>query len=285
MRSTAVDSEALRYLTPVREFTLLNSTDEPIVLQFDGETRVLPPVDVIIKPHPQYDDVCCSALDEDGDYIPGTLVLKDVYEDRAFGAFMDGKMHWSAASAIKHCLEIDVATGEANGKYAKKGVSVLPPNPSKALVAKINSEGQDRYLEWKVQEARDIVETYGAQQAAFQKVGMAAPPPGRDYERALKILKLTGAKESSRLEEIFKDKLAPEEAAQAKETQEEVAGLSELIARKVQEALGRAGQDPVAPESVDLVEAVKNDPEALRKIEHIIRMRKAREAKKNAPGV
>jgi hypothetical protein len=278
---SVVNAEALKFLTPVREFTVHNATDEPVVLMYDGETRVIPPVDLVVYPHPNYEDVCFSAEDEDGDYIPGTLVLRDVYELKTIGDFMDGRMHWSA---IKHCLEIDVRTGIASGAYAKKGLSILPPRPSKDLVARIKSEGQDRFLEWRITEARGITEAYASQALAWQKTGVAAPPPGNDYTKAVKILELTGGKETNRLEKVFAGKLAPKEDPETLEASEtEAQDLSSLIAKKVQEALGRASEGSL--ETPDLVSAVQADPEAMKKIENIIRMRKAREAKKNASGV
>lgn len=281
---TAVNKEALKYLTPVREFTLHNATDEWVVIMYAGETRNIPPANKVVKPHDRYEDVCHSARDEDGDYIPGTLVLRDSYEHREnSAAFVDGTMHWSAASAIKHCLGIDVSTGEASSAYARKGISVLPEKPSKELVAKVRAEGQARYLDWKVEEARAIISAYEERTLAHQRLGMTSPPPGRDYDKAVGLLKLAQSRDQANLEEVFGKAETTQEAPEALESEDEIA---ERLAALITQRLGSVGGQPVDRESKEAqAESLLQDPEFMKILKKQYKVRKIREFKKNAPSV
>ena len=274
MRSNSVTPEALRFLTPVREFTLHNSTDEAISFMYDGETRVVPSSKDIVYPHPKFADVCHSAQDEDGDYIPGTIVLKDVIAEKEFGQYGETDMVWSASNAIKHCLEIDVSSGIASGSYAKRGLSLLPPNPSKELVKEVAEYGRDRYFDWKVAEAKSIVESYDEKTQARQRVGMNAVPPGRDYDKALVVLNRAKAKDDALLEKSFAS--APKAPVVVEDKDDEISddALATLIAEKVAAISKSVGVDKAA-----LVEAVTSDPEAMRILKQSHKVRKHREKK------
>lgn len=182
--SQVLDRRIVEFLTPVREFIVLNATDERVEIAYSGETRYVPPNHVILGDGEPFQ----SAKDSEGNYIPGTLVIEDMFEQKELGEMADLKIHWSAAEAIKHSLGINVRTGEATGHTAKKGVSVLPPKPTPELVDKIRSEGRARYEDWMVDSAKNLVDSYDAKNEARQRVGMNAVPPGKDYERAFAIL-------------------------------------------------------------------------------------------------
>lgn len=242
----AVDPRAWSALNPVREFTLFNATDDPVVVMYDGETRAIPPVNVVIYPHPKFDDVCHSAKDSEGNWIPGTLVLRDVYDTKEMGEFGENRSLWSAANAIKHSLGIDVRTGQATGDYAKRGLSVLPLNPEPELVQAVRADGRARYEEWRLREAHDVVVAYDEKNAARARVNMQPAPPGLEYQRAVVILQVRHEK----------DKLRASQSMEAYDQTGAPTADSEDLGEE-------AAQDAEAPLDQRIAKLLEN-PEALR---------------------
>lgn len=197
--SRAVDPAAWKSLNPTREFTLFNATDDPVTIMYDGETKVIPPSNVVIYPHPKFSDVCHSAKDSKGNWIPGTLVLHDVYDTKEMGEFGESRNLWSAANAIKHCLGIDVRTGQASGDYARRGLSVLPPSPEPELVKGVYADGRSRYEEWRVKQAQEAIDAYDEKNAARSRVNMQPIPPGADYQKHVSILRAYQKKQESQM--------------------------------------------------------------------------------------
>lgn len=170
-----------------KEYVLVNPTDEAIEFGYGGETRTVPPTNKVTKPHAKFDDVPHSAKDEDGEFIPGTLLLKDLYGPHSFALGGEEKV-WDAAQAIRHCLGIDVKTGVATGKYAERGLTVAPRVYTRAIIEQLKAAGRIRYNDWRVQAARAVVEAHDARNFALQKAGMPSLPGDESYRKALLII-------------------------------------------------------------------------------------------------
>lgn len=171
----------------INSYTLHNATPEEIVLKWGGLQMTIPPTDVV---GPR------AAIDPDGKGIPGTRIISDTYT-----AFAGGQVpkkgdppNWFAAAAIKNILKIDARTGEAIGKSAQKGISVLPGSPTLAMVAQAKIDGKERYSEFLVTWATDTVNAYQVARERNQQAGYAPPPPGADYQKSIIILEKKHAK-------------------------------------------------------------------------------------------
>lgn len=263
-----IHEDLKQFLTPVREFTLHNATDEDVVLMYQGETRIVPASNKIAYPHPKFDDVCHSAKDSEGNWIPGTLVLRDVVQHHYNG--MEASV-WSAANAIKHALEIDVTSGAATGKYAARGLSLLPPNPSPELVKSVAEDGYNRFRSWRVQWATEVMRTYDDRIAALKASGHGSIPVGADYRRAKAVL---DASEQALVESFKEDR-----ETYAAVVQEEVSSSDEDIAKKLQEILSKSVGDGPAKSKEQLVNEIINDKEAMKLLREKFKMRKKADAR------
>lgn len=181
-----VQEEIKRALAPPPGFTIHNATDEDITITFDAEEMTIPAVDKIVYPHPIHPHVPCSAKDADGDWIPGTLVISNKVGDR--GSPFNDKGDWLAAKAIKHCLDIDVTTGVAEGPYYKRGLTVIPSNPSKELVQQILADGLSRYESWRLVWAKETVEAYSDKASRWRSMNLQPQAPPLDYDVAKALL-------------------------------------------------------------------------------------------------
>lgn len=172
----------------INSYTLHNATPEEIVLKWGGLQMTIPPTEVV---GPR------AAKDPDGNPIPGTRIISDTYTAIS-GSGMTPKKgdppNWFAAAAIKNILKIDPQTGEAVGKSAQKGVSVLPGTPTLAMIAQAKAAGQERYQEFLVEWATNTVNAYQVARERNQQAGYAPPPPGQDYQKSIVILEKSHAK-------------------------------------------------------------------------------------------
>jgi len=259
-----VSDEIRQFLAPVREFCLHNATDEPILIMYSGETRIIPAKDQIAYPHPKFEDVCYSAKDMDGDWIPGTLVLRDMVQ-----MYMNGQegQVWSAANAIKHALDIDIKSGLASGKYAERGVSLLPPSPSKELVHKLAADGRRRYEAWRIKTAKEVAEAYEGRIAALKAAGHNPIPLGPDYDRARAIIDASRDVEKARYTPVpFTPQPVEDEPVDEDD-------LARVFAAKLSKMVG-----PTVNKAA-LVEQVINDPETMKLLKAKYKVRKLRESK------
>lgn len=284
MSRAVVDENVMQFLAPVMEFVLHNATDEPVAIMYDGETRIVPPINAVTQPHPKFEDVCYSAKDSEGNWIPGTLVVRDVVRDTVLGEFGEKRNFWSAASAIKHSLQIDVKRGTAEGPYAKRGLSVLPANPTPATVAKVAAAGRARYEEWIVDQARATVEQYNDRNSALRAAGHAPIPLGRDYDRAAALLNARQNKEISRAQATLgvAETLAQQAESAALEEEKsraEEAEVEDYLEKKIQEL----AQEASAPREMtpdELVARITADKKAMELLKEKYKVRKLRGNKK-----
>ncbi len=181
-----VQEEIRRALAPPPGFTVHNATDEAITVTYDAETMTIPAIGDVIYPAENAPDVFFSAKDADGDWIPGTLVIrnKEGFRCQPFG----DRPVWLAATAIKHCLGIDVKTGEAHGPFFKRGLSVMPANPTKEMIHEIRAAGLDRYDIWRVQWAKETVEAYSQRANKWRSLNLTPEPPPIEFDIAQAVL-------------------------------------------------------------------------------------------------
>lgn len=261
--SRVVDPRAWAALNPIREFVVHNATDEQVVITYDAETRWIPPINKVVMPHPKAEDACHSAQDSNGNWIPGTLVLKDVYSQKDLGEFGESRSLWSAANAIKHCLGIDVRTGHADSDYAKRGLSILPPNPEPELVDAVREDGRARYEEWRIKQARETVESYDDKNAARARVNMNPVPAGQDYHRAVALLRAYDDKQQRLAAESMETYGKKPVAEVTEAPQQATSGKVEIPSPSLQEQ----------------IEQLVNNPEALKILKEDYRMWKMQPVK------
>ena len=166
-------------------WTLHNATTEWVVLNWHGESRRVPPRGEVVAPIPHAPDACASARDEDGQLIPGTLVIKDVRKGNLGGG---SELIWDARNAIRAVLGFDVKTGRYLGATGLKGVSVLPEHPTKEQVAEVDAAGRERWRKWKIKDALATVQKYEAKNAALARIGLQPRETSRDYLEAKAIV-------------------------------------------------------------------------------------------------
>lgn len=222
-----VQEEIKRALAPPPGFTVHNATDEAITVMYDGETMTIPSIGEVIYPSPTAPDMFFSAKDANGEYIPGTLVIRNKEGERClpFGT----RPAWTAAAAIKHCLGIDVMTGDAHGPYYKRGLSVMPTNPSVEAVAQIRAAGIARYEIWRVTWAKDVVEQYTQRAAKWRALNLTPEAPPIEFDIAQAVLQKEQMRRKSEVAKKFGKEISDKVVAenQAPYTKDEV--LAELL--------------------------------------------------------
>ena len=176
-----MSQQVVSFIAQPREYIVHNAGDEPVTIMYGGETRVIPPVTEVVTPDktlPAY-----SGKDEAGDYIPGSLVLSDIYQNNHI-ALGGSTLVWSAAEAIMQVLHIDANSGASSGPYADRGMSVLPPSPTKDMVKEVTKAGRERYEKWRVAEAERIVFEHNERNSKHKALGMAELPGDERYIKA-----------------------------------------------------------------------------------------------------
>jgi hypothetical protein len=179
-------TEGLEF-TP-RQYMILNSTDEPIQMAYDGETFTVPAGYDVVPQDSDHPSAPYSGKDSEGRYIPGSLILSDIHEQRWVTDAGVRPAVWSAMDAIKHCLGIDMKTREANSEYAKKGVSVISTGASPEDVARVRAQGEARYRTWQITWARATVNGYQERAAKWRSIGLQPEPPGPEYDKAVYVM-------------------------------------------------------------------------------------------------
>lgn len=200
--ATALHMPILGYAR--NEFTLHNASPNQLDWKWGGRMFTLPPVDIVGPRAAKYDD---------GEPIPGTLVLEDSWVPGPDGD-IDGRRppNWLAFEAIRNVLGVDPETKQAVGVAAKSGISFLPPKPSRELVAFVLEDGKRRYEESQMVWADSVVAGF---QTAIQKcreAGVAPPPPSSDYMKAVTLLEKRKKQIEAQLNAVL-----PEEAPDANE--------------------------------------------------------------------
>lgn len=180
--ATAVAQYVPQFVKKPNRFTLHNATPEELTIRWAGLQFSIPPCNVVDPKH--------TAVDADGDPIPGTYVVSDGYAPLVDGSYpKGGSYNWFAADVIQHALGINPDTGVAEGPFAMKGISFLPTSPTKEMVKNLVAEGKQRYDAFLVEWAQYEVAAQQTQESLATRAGRQPVPPGKDYSKALLILK------------------------------------------------------------------------------------------------
>ena len=163
-----------------QSYAVHNAGYEAVSVRFAGLAFTVPPVDAFSHNPAKF---------ADGAPIPGTISLSDAYTFDANGNIppQGGTPNWFAAEAVKHMLGID-SQGTATSPYSKRGLSVLPDNPSRELVEEVRAAGELRYQAFLVDWAQYTVMAWNDQAERSRRVGVPALPPGPDFYKASVII-------------------------------------------------------------------------------------------------
>lgn len=179
----SIAREVILFKPPVREFVLFNARKKTVETMYVGNLMTIPAVNVVNEHH--------SDTDEDGDPIPGTYVVRDLYHmDQETG---DEKLVLDAARAIAHILGVHKAgtsqAAVATSPLAVAGLSVLPRHASKELIREARESGSQLGFLADVQQARNVVEAASEINSKRKSMGMDPVPAGHEYARALSLLR------------------------------------------------------------------------------------------------
>lgn len=195
--SSSINTEVLGLIRHKREYLLISGADETVTIAFDGMEYVIPDQNTIKFPHPKFADVPFSGKDSLGEWIPGSLVLSDLEGQRGMCDGRNDGGVWQAGSAIVAALGIDRQSGVASGPTFKKGISLLPMNPTPDQIALTREEAQERYLSWKIDWANQFLKYIEDRSAKRQSLGLSTlgvgPDELRERNLANKILAKAGA--------------------------------------------------------------------------------------------
>lgn len=245
-----------------REYLVLNAGDTELPLQYDAETFMVPAGDKVKLPDGK--SLFCSGKNSAGEYIPGSLVLRDIYGLRGSPDDVDGSMSlrgqkWSAEACIKHCLQIPILNTPKNAKpmgpLAERGLTILPMNPGADLVARAREEARAKYEAFMLKWAEDTIFAYKDSAEKHKQHNLTAKAPKEDYFVALKYKRKADEKFRQREAELGGDLLGPVPAQD--DSEEEFLVYARIQAEKA--ATVAAAEQKVDRD--DLAEILMKDPE------------------------
>ena len=257
------------FVVRARTFVLLNSSDEDIEFMVAGQVVNVPAAGKVRKPHPMFEDVPHS-LELDGEFVPGTLVLRDVLGRDEIGQISPDPI-WSAAHAVKFALGISTTTGQASSGLAQRGLSLLPSDADRDTIDQLRQEGRARWDHWRLEQARDLIRAHDEKNEIRRRANVPLQPGGREYIQALNLL--NAAQE--------RDQQQVRESLQMVDEQPQTDELAEMLKEKL-EALAPAG--PPVLESKALVEQLLADPKAMSLLKEQYKVRKHRGPNKSKAG-
>lgn len=264
----AVQYEGIAGLLPPQEFCVHNATDSPVEMRYDGETRVVPSFTMVVKQDPRYPEMCHSLRDENGEYIKGTLLVKDVLRERSIPDGVDDG-RWSAAACIKHCLGIDVRSKMAYGTLALKGLSFIPAGATKADVARIADAGRKRYVLWYEDNAAQIVAAFEERNASRQKLGDRPLPADKHTRIAMGVMEAARRRDAGAADQVVKEltNIMADDIEPAVDEEQALRAAAKRLAGQIKEEenflgssellVNRLLQDPVAMAMLRRLERTK----------------------------
>lgn len=258
-----ISDQVTLFKPPIREFVLFNARKKSVEVQYVGNLMTIPAVNVFNKDRSDYD--------ADGDPIPGSYVVRDLYQMNSESG--DEDLIFDAARAIAHILGIQKSGRDqaavATSAFAVSGLSVLPLHADKDLIAAIReSGGQLAYLA-EVENARVFVEGISERNAKRKSNGLDPIPGGVEYTRARAVLveyerlvAIDVKREAKVAEDPIADATIDEEA--------EIAAIARALALELAEK-------HAAGKTIDKMELLKellNDPAVRAKAQKEYRWRK-----------
>lgn len=229
-----------------RSFIIHNGNRKPKTVMYGGTMMTVPPINIV---------GARAARDADGDPIPGTYVMQDIFV--FVPELGDDVMTFDAEKAICHVLGIDRGKdGEAvsaSGSYALGGMSMLMPNATKEEWQGIARAGEYRAYLADVELARMIVSAHDESNQKRRMSGGDPLPPSPEVDRAKALLVRYYEETKS---QIAQSALPADFEQQQAEEELEISAIAEAIALKMAEKVAEAqGVD-----SVDLFKRLMDDP-------------------------
>lgn len=260
----AVPPQLVNFRAPRRAFVLHNARPKPKEIKYVGNRMTVPPIHEI---------GLHSDTDADGDPIPGTYVVEDIYVP--VPEFADEMLVFDAARAVSHILGLvpgsDGTAAVAAGSYALNGLSLLPRHATKEVWKAVAHAGSDRVFLSDVEAARYEILSFDSANAKRKATAMEPMPPTVAYSRAIALLR----KYEERIQNQVGADLAPHEA----DILEDEIELDLIVKRKAEELAAKyAGDD--AEKKVELLKTLLEDPRvrALAQKQYRIRKRGHQEA-------
>jgi len=263
--------ENLDAFAPVQSYCVHNATDDPVVLIYDAEERVIPAFSQVAVQKGTSPDG--PMLDSKGKPRPGTLRIHDFHEER--GTSDGGRpSYWSARDAIKHQLGIDTKKGVATGPKAEMGVSFVPSDATDAQFAKIAQDGRVRFMRWMEKHSTEVIQGYDERNNNRVKAGMERLPGDATYMRAMAIIaasrKMKEA-EAENLMKTFEDQMAA--PIEVKDSDAEFQSFVRFETERV------ARESNLKTDVTKLVESMTANPEAMALLRQKYKVRKLRDGK------
>lgn len=174
--------QLVTFKPPRRSFTIINGSEKDKDVGFAGNIFTIPG---------KHKVVAQSDTDEDGDKIPGTFVLEDVYVySESLGAEF---MVMNAERAVIHILGIqrrpDGSGSELTSNFAIKGLSLLPRHAPKSLWQEVAKAGEHRSFLSAVKSAQETISLYDLRNEQRRAAGNPAIPSNAEYRHCVHLLR------------------------------------------------------------------------------------------------
>jgi hypothetical protein len=253
--------QLIQFKAPKRHFILLNSRKREIETLFWGTKLVIPPVHVV-------DPYGHSAFDADGDAIPGSYLVEDIYT--LIPETGEEILTFDATRAVIHILGLtpgpDGYANQATSPHATRGLSLLPSRPTKDVWKAMAEGGADRAFLADVQTAFNYMDEIEQKNLKRKDAGLApVTPAGFEYERHRRMIEQYQGLVKSQVA----DELAPHE---------EDALMEEIELETITKALAQGLVDKVAEgrdiDKMQLFEQLMSDPKVRKLAEKKWKIRK-----------
>lgn len=242
-------------------YVILSSKRVETDFYFDGNRMTCPPVHQLGP---------CSETDADGDLIPGTYVIEDIYTlDPALDP-VNAVLTFDAQKAVCHILGLrpgsDGVSAVAASPYALSGLSLLPRHPTKEVWKAAAASGEERVFLHEVERSRQLIrdqdEINGKRKAAGEGPIMLDL---RDYERAKFVM--------SQYNELVKKQVESELAPHQVDRLTEDIEMEAAIKARALEIATKMGEQKTV-DKTELAKSLLNDPEVRAKLQKEYRIRK-----------
>lgn len=227
------------FMVPPKDFIVINPCDEWQQIISSPVEFSVPPRDVAVTKATHNGGDAFSAVDSDGDPVPGTLVITDVWSD--------GVLIWNASVGLRTALGVS-PSGEYKTGLGLKGLAVLPSGATREEIEEVRAQGVERLNASRVQSARDTVAAHDEKNEIRRRLNMPLLPGDDEYVKASLLLNRLTASHASEVEERI-DPLADDDDGLMRFAREK--------ARQVAEKIPETNVDVVASEILKDADALK----------------------------
>lgn len=203
-----------------------------------------------------------SDVDADGEPIPGTHVIEDIYT--FFPDWNQEILTRDAERAVVHILGIQIRSDgtahELTSAYAKGGLSLLPRRAPKDIWHQVAKSGEQRVFLSEVEDARNYIEAVEVRNSKLQQAGMSPMPGGVKYDRARWLIGKFDELHRRDLERQIAPHQAEADMAEADDELEYLAFAKMRVADLVEKAVSQS-PEPGSVDKKKLFESLLSDPE------------------------